>query len=95
MGSAPAALVGNRVRRACQAGYAPEDAPSSTSQPADFLPRSLEDSLDAMENDHQFLLRGDVFPETLIRRWLEIKRDEINDINRRPHPYEFTMYFDF
>jgi glutamine synthetase len=77
------------------AGFAPEDAPSTTARPEDFLPRSLADALDALENDHQFLLRGDVFPETLIRRWLEIKRDEINDINRRPHPYEFTMYFDF
>ena len=36
-----------------------------------------------------------MFPEPLIRRWLEIKQDEINAINRRPHPYEFTMYFDF
>ena len=56
---------------------------------------SLADALDALEADHGFLLRGDVFPESLIRRWLEIKREEINAINRRPHPYEFTMYFDF
>ncbi len=76
-------------------GYAPEDAPSSTARQADFLPRSLADSLDALEKDHQFLMRGDVFPETLIRRWLEIKHEEINAINQRPHPYEFTMYFDF
>jgi len=77
------------------AGYAPEDAPSSTARTEDFLPRSLADALDALEADHGFLLRGDVFPESLIRRWLEIKREEINAINRRPHPYEFTMYFDF
>ena len=76
-------------------GYAPEDAPSSTGRQADFLPRSLADSLDALEQDHQFLLRGDVFPEALIRRWLEIKHGEINAINQRPHPYEFSMYFDF
>jgi glutamine synthetase len=78
-----------------KAGFAPEDAPSSTGRHADFLPRSLDDALDALENDHQYLLRGGVFPETLIHRWLEIKRDEINAINRRPHPFEFTMYFDF
>jgi len=77
------------------AGYAPEDAPSTTGRHEDFLPRSLVDALDALETDHQFLLRGDVFPEALIRRWLEIKQDEINAINRRPHPFEFTMYFDF
>ena len=78
-----------------EAGFAPEDAPSSTARHQDFLPRSLDDSLDALETDHQFLLRGDVFPSSLIRRWLEIKRAEISAINTRPHPYEFTMYFDF
>jgi glutamine synthetase len=78
-----------------KAGFAPEDAPSDTARAEDFLPRSLDDSLDALENDHAFLLRGDVFPESLIHRWLEIKRAEISAINTRPHPYEFTMYFDF
>ena len=52
-------------------------------------------TLDALETDHQFLVRDEVFPESLIRRWLEIKHDEINAINRRPHPFEFSMYFDF
>ena len=78
-----------------EAGYAPQDAPGEDAQNEDFLPRSLADALDALENDHQFLVRDEVFPESLIRRWLEIKRDEINAINQLPHPYEFTMYFDF
>ena len=78
-----------------RAGYAPEDAPSDTSRQEDFLPRSLADALDALERDHQYLLRGDAFPESLIRRWLEVKHAEIAAINTRPHPYEFTMYFDF
>ncbi|PID78642.1 type I glutamate--ammonia ligase [bacterium DOLZORAL124_64_63] len=77
------------------AGYSPDDVPSDTSQHGDFLPRSLHDSLDALEKDHDFLMRGGVFPEMLIQRWLEIKHEEINAINQRPHPYEFTMYFDF
>jgi len=77
------------------AGFAPEDSPSDTRRAADFLPRSLADSLDALEKDHQFLVRDGVFPAELIRRWLEIKREEINAINTRPHPFEFTMYFDF
>ena len=78
-----------------EAGFAPEDAPSDTGRQEDFLPRSLDDSLDALERDHAFLMRGDVFPESLIRRWLELKRDEIAAINKRPHPFEYTMYFDF
>lgn len=77
------------------AGFAPEDAPSDTGRQQDFLPRSLDDALDALEADHAYLLRDEVFPEALIRRWLEIKRQEIQAINGRPHPYEFTMYFDF
>jgi len=77
------------------AGFHPEDAPSDASRQEDFLPRSLADALDALERDHQFLTRDGVFPEALIRRWLEIKDAEIQAINRRPHPYEFTMYFDF
>ncbi len=76
-------------------GFHPEDAPSKEARDAvQFLPRSLDDALDALESDHEFLLRNDVFPKVLIRRWLEIKRGEIQAINRRPHPYEFTMYFD-
>ncbi len=76
-------------------GWQPADAPHQESRKeAEFLPRNLDDALDALEGDHQFLLRDDVFPEPMIRRWLEIKRDEIGRINQRPHPYEFTMYFD-
>ncbi len=76
-------------------GWQPADAPSPESRrDHDFLPRSLDDALDALEADHRFLLRAGVFEEALIRRWLEIKRDEIGRINQRPHPYEFTMYFD-
>ncbi|MBK7701860.1 MAG: type I glutamate--ammonia ligase [bacterium] len=77
------------------AGYCPEHPPAD-GQPhtVEFLPRSLDDALDALEADHEFLTRGGVFPEALITRWLSIKRAEIQAINRRPHPYEFSMYFD-
>ncbi|MBK6733204.1 MAG: hypothetical protein IPG61_03815 [bacterium] len=76
-------------------GFAPEAVPVNERKPIDYLPRSLADALDALEHDHEFLLRGGVFDEKLIERWLAIKRDEIADMNRRPHPYEYTMYFDF
>jgi glutamine synthetase len=77
-------------------GFPPEDAPSpNATREAGFLPRSLDDALDALKVDHKFLLRSGVFPEALIHRWLEIKRREIQAINTRPHPYEFSMYFDF
>lgn len=58
------------------------------------LPTSLEEALTALTNDHQFLLENDVFPKTLIDLWVRTKRQEIQEIQTRPHPYEFTMYYD-
>ena len=51
--------------------------------------------LDALEADHAFLLKGDVFSETLIERWIEYKRKkEVDIVRMRPHPMEFQLYFD-
>jgi len=57
------------------------------------LPGSLEEALDALEKDHQFLLKGDVFTEDVIKMWIELKRKEIEEYRLRPHPYEFLLYF--
>lgn len=58
-------------------------------------PGSLAEALNALEHDHDFLLRGDVFTEDVIRTWIRYKREnEIEAINLRPHPYEFCMYYD-
>ena len=59
------------------------------------MPGSLEESLNALENDHEFLLRGDVFTPDVIETWLSYKRTkEIDAMRLRPHPYEFALYFD-
>ena len=59
------------------------------------LPGRLEDSLDALEGDHEFLLQGGVFTEDLIQTWLGYKRTrEVDEVRVRPHPYEFHLYFD-
>jgi len=59
------------------------------------LPGSLEDALDALEKDQDFLLKGDVFTQDAIDMWLEYKRDkEVNQMRLRPHPYEFSLYYD-
>jgi glutamine synthetase len=59
------------------------------------LPGSLDESLKALEADHEFLLKGEVFTPTLIDRWITYKREkEINPMRMRPHPLEFAMYFD-
>ncbi len=58
-------------------------------------PGSLEEALDNLEADHEFLLKGDVFTPDLIQMWLEYKREnEVEAIRLRPHPYEFALYFD-
>ena len=58
------------------------------------VPGSLEESLNALERDHAFLLKGDVFTKDVIEVWLEYKRQEIDKVRLRPHPYEFHLYFD-
>jgi glutamine synthetase len=58
-------------------------------------PGSLEEALNALEADHEFLLKGDVFTQDVIDTWLEYKREnEVDELRLRPHPYEFYMYFD-
>ena len=58
-------------------------------------PGSLEEALDALENDHEFLLNGDVFTADVIHYWIKYKREnEVDAVRVRPHPYEFCMYFD-
>jgi glutamine synthetase len=59
------------------------------------VPSSLDTALNALEKDHEFLLKGDVFTEDVIETWLEYKRKNEHDAVRlRPHPYEFFLYFD-
>jgi glutamine synthetase len=59
------------------------------------LPASLEEALEALEEDHQFLLKGDVFTQDVIDRWISYKREnEIDEMRLRPHPYEFHLYYD-
>ncbi|MGK5094294.1 type I glutamate--ammonia ligase [Deltaproteobacteria bacterium TL4] len=59
------------------------------------MPGSLEESINALEADHEFLLKGDVFTKDLVESWIKYKREEeIKQLNSRPHPYEFTMYYD-
>jgi glutamine synthetase len=58
------------------------------------MPASLGEAIDALEKDHEFLLKGDVFTEDVISSWIEWKREEITSVNSRPHPHEFFLYYD-
>jgi glutamine synthetase len=58
------------------------------------VPGSLDDSLDALERDHEFLLVGDVFSTDLIEKYVEIKREQAAEVRLRPAPLEFALYYD-
>lgn len=58
------------------------------------LPRTLEEALDALEADHDYLTAGGVFPERLIEIWIDRKRREALELSQIPTPAEFGKYFD-
>ena len=60
----------------------------------DSLPKSLDEALDALEADHEYLTRGGVFPQRLIDIWLKKKRAELEQLSRIPTPAEFATYYD-
>ena len=59
------------------------------------LPASLEGALENLANDHDFLTRGDVFTEEVIDTYIDYKmKAEVTQVRQRPHPYEFSLYYD-
>jgi glutamine synthetase len=59
------------------------------------MPGNLEEALGCLEEDHEFLLKGDVFTEDALQTWLEYKREaEVAQVAIRPHPHEFELYYD-
>ncbi|NLE77433.1 MAG: type I glutamate--ammonia ligase, partial [Chloroflexi bacterium] len=81
-------------------GYGPLDGrsvPLPVEQKTDIrtLPTTLDGALDALGQDHDFLLQGDVFDEEMISDWIAWKREnECRAVSGRPHPYEFELYYD-
>ena len=71
------------------------DLPAEDARGVPVTPGSLADALDALERDHEFLLRGDVFTEDVIDTWIWYKSEqEVEALRARPHPFEFAMYYD-
>lgn len=59
------------------------------------MPASLEEALGCLEEDHEFLLKGDVFTDELIETYINYKRrNEADQVRLRPHPYEFALYYE-
>ncbi|MEQ9453733.1 MAG: type I glutamate--ammonia ligase [Phycisphaeraceae bacterium] len=71
------------------------DLGPDTDAALDRVPADLESALTILENDHDYLLQGDVFTPDVIHYWIRYKREnEIDALRQRPHPFEFCMYFD-
>ncbi len=71
------------------------DLPPEEARGVKQVPGSLEEVLDALEADHDFLLEGGVFTPDVIETWLSYKRKhELDAVRLRPHPYEFFLYYD-
>lgn len=70
------------------------DLPEEEKAKIDGLPTSLSAALDALEQDHEYLTRGGVFPERLIQIWIERKRKDIAKVEGTINPMEFALYYD-
>ena len=71
------------------------DLPPEEAARVEKTPGSLRDALSALENDHAFLLKGDVFTPDVIETWIEYKlENEVLALDLRPHPWEFALYYD-
>jgi glutamine synthetase len=58
-------------------------------------PGSLEGALVALENEHEFVLRGGVFTHHAIKTWIDYKREkEAKPMQLRVHLYQFALYYD-
>jgi glutamine synthetase len=83
-----------------KAGFGPldkniYDLPAREAKSIKSVPGSLDESLNALEKDHAFLLDGGVFTQEIIDTWIDYKRvREIQEVKVRPHPYEFYLYHD-
>ncbi len=71
------------------------DLPPEELAGIESAPGSLEEALAALKEDHQYLLKGDVFTKDVIDMWIKYKTEnEVNAVKLRPHPHEFFLYYD-
>jgi glutamine synthetase len=71
------------------------DLPPEELAEVESAPGSLDEALAALKEDHEFLLKGDVFTKDVIDKWIEYKTEnEVNAVKLRPHPHEFHLYYD-
>ncbi len=71
------------------------DLPPEELAKMESAPGSLEEALQALKQDHDYLLKGDVFTKDVIEHWIDYKMEnEVKPVISRPHPHEFYLYYD-
>lgn len=79
-------------------GFGPHDDnvfnwPEEKQEKLEAIPTSLEDALEELSKDHDYLLQGGVFNKELIESWIKLKSKEAEAVRNRPHPYEMNLYY--
>jgi glutamine synthetase len=90
--------IKNKIKPTPENGYGPYDDNVFNWSEADqsklhSIPSSLEEALDALQEDHQYLLEGEVFNKDLINSWIIEKMKEVVAVRNRPHPFEMNLYY--
>jgi len=75
-------------------GFGPLEADTDAAETGTQAPADLDGALDALEGDAEYLTVGGVFSEALIELWIRAKRNEASAVAARPHPQEFSLYYD-
>ncbi|MGH8944775.1 MAG: type I glutamate--ammonia ligase, partial [Acidimicrobiia bacterium] len=71
------------------------DLPPAELEGLPSVPGSLDEALEALQDDHQFMLQGEVFGKEFVDNWVDYKiAHEVDPVRLRPHPYEFHLYYD-
>jgi len=69
------------------------DLPPEEAKEIPTVVASLEEALDALEEDHEFLIKGGVFTEDMLNAYIKLKREEVAKVNMTTHPVEFDLYY--
>ncbi len=69
------------------------DLPPEEEAQIPTVAENLEVALKALKDDHEFLLKGDVFTKDMLEGYIELKEEEVQRLNITVHPVEFDMYY--
>jgi glutamine synthetase len=90
--------IRNKIMPTPENGYGPFDDnvfawPEEEQEKLHSIPISLEEALQALQEDHEYLLQGEVFNEELIQSFIKEKMKEVIAVSNRPHPFEMNLYY--